>query len=470
MAMHQRWTLHVEGFARFKEADVAVRPLTLFVGENNSGKSYMASLLWGVLALGRTLFPAQPGDSKAYRACIDRLQQCREQARRQLSNGGSGEVPLDDEGSLVFIDWFNELLAKHRKQLVGRVFGKNDLSIGELRLLNYSRVRPLRLDFKTEDELNRLSAREHVVRLPLVDSSGGQAVGELHRMACYVTWKLCGGDIAAPLYPPGLSSSPDGEPLFLPASRTGFMLSFRALVGEALSVFDAGAEDAPPSQFTLPVVRFLQALTRVIPARGERYGGTAKWLEASLLKGSIQQVREGGLPDYRYQPDGKGATGLPMYLSSSLVAELAPIVHFLKHRPSFRTLFIEEPEAHLHPQAQRLMARAMVRLVNSGLPVVATTHGDTLFQQVNNLVQLDRHPQRKALCDELGYDENETLREDWLSVFQFCREANATTVKSLPVSAYGVAVPTFNEPLAALTAEIHRLQEDPETDGECDDV
>jgi hypothetical protein len=101
---------------------------------------------------------------------------------------------------------------------------------------------------------------------------------------------------------------------------------------------------------------------------------------------------------------------------------------------------------------------------------VATTQGDTLFQQINNLVQLHGHPQRKALSAELGYEAGETLAEEMLSVFQFRREAGETTVTALPVTAYGVAVQTFNEPLAALTREIYRLQEGLDGDAEGGDA
>lgn len=47
-----RWRLSVEGLGRIEHADAEIRPLTLLIGENNSGKSYFATLLWGLAAAG----------------------------------------------------------------------------------------------------------------------------------------------------------------------------------------------------------------------------------------------------------------------------------------------------------------------------------------------------------------------------------------------------------------------------------
>lgn len=45
--MNERWTLNVEDFGKIEKASVRIAPLICFVGDNNSGKSYLLSLLWG---------------------------------------------------------------------------------------------------------------------------------------------------------------------------------------------------------------------------------------------------------------------------------------------------------------------------------------------------------------------------------------------------------------------------------------
>lgn len=38
----------IEKFGKIERAEIQVSPLTLFVGDNNSGKSYLLSLLWAI--------------------------------------------------------------------------------------------------------------------------------------------------------------------------------------------------------------------------------------------------------------------------------------------------------------------------------------------------------------------------------------------------------------------------------------
>ncbi|HYO51469.1 AAA family ATPase [Archangium sp.] len=51
------------------------------------------------------------------------------------------------------------------------------------------------------------------------------------------------------------------------------------------------------------------------------------------------------------------------------------------------TLFVEEPEIHLHPSAQVAMVEILAFLVHHGFRVVMTTHSLTVLYAVNNLVQ-----------------------------------------------------------------------------------
>lgn len=51
------------------------------------------------------------------------------------------------------------------------------------------------------------------------------------------------------------------------------------------------------------------------------------------------------------------------------------------------TVFVEEPEIHLHPRAQRKMVEILALLVHRGFRVVVTTHSLTVLYTLNNLLQ-----------------------------------------------------------------------------------
>ena len=56
------------------------------------------------------------------------------------------------------------------------------------------------------------------------------------------------------------------------------------------------------------------------------------------------------------------------------------------------TIYVEEPEIHLHPGAQRVFVEILAMLVRQGFRVVVTTHSLTVLYTINNLVQAGRLP------------------------------------------------------------------------------
>ena len=88
--------------------------------------------------------------------------------------------------------------------------------------------------------------------------------------------------------------------------------------------------------------------------------------------------------------------------ASSSVSELAPVSLFIRHYVCPGDLFIvEEPEAHLHPAAQRKICSVLARLVNAGVNVLITTHSDIILEQVSNYIYAaDLPSSRKTKLDK----------------------------------------------------------------------
>lgn len=462
--MQQRWTLHIENFARIKKAAIKIRPLTLFVGENNSGKSYVATLLWGVWAFAPSLFSNKIPNSEDYIKCEAVIKKLAE----TLASNPDEVYEITEEEQSAFINWFNTILNRKRQELVSKTFSTNEITIGKLAISDYKRSSPFKI--KIDENLEKPYYFDE--SLLTVSKDFIKSINEAPEAVDKIIYEVVQDIIFSLLFfgYPNVSNHrslkllslflslnirlPKKSPLFLPTSRTSFMHSFPALVADAL-----GGESI---KLTAPVRRFLQLLAQPKNKANtdSKLAGVAEWLEQMLIKGKIEKLETESLPIYQYKADKLAA--IPMYLTSSLVSEVAPLVHFLRSFNSYNALFIEEPEAHLHPAAQRVMARALARIMNQGVPVLTTTHGDTLFQQLNNLAVLFNHPNQKALLKELNYSKDELINPNNMVAYQFKRETEQTLVERLDASEYGIAVPTFNDPLEELLEEIYQIQESDE--------
>lgn len=131
-----------------------------------------------------------------------------------------------------------------------------------------------------------------------------------------------------------------------------------------------------------------------------RYIQLAEVLEEQILAGSIDFSTPE--PDSRreilFQPSQDISLEIP--IASSMVKELAPLVMYLRYlaRPE-EMLIIDEPEMNLHPEAQTKIIEFLAMLVNAGLNVLFTTHSPYITDHLANLIKASTSEDQNAISE-----------------------------------------------------------------------
>ena len=454
-----RLEIEVHDFGPIVRAKIDLRPMTVLIGPSNTGKSYLAILLYALHRFfGDTGIPGY--GSVGLRNSLDLLRSPQELPERTIvafeqlaqtanfdavRNGGSFTLPdammnllqakFSDIGNAISsgILWCFGL--GEAKMLVRK--GRNDLArvtirrqrSGDATTLEHTLLlggRDTKLQTTMPNQLfvsTDTMSRARLLFALLGIHTGSDLDGNEFSPTDY--WMLMNPlmDVVVP----NMVGDLHWPAFYLPADRTGVVHAHSAIVSSMIdSAPLAGLQPLGRAPMISGVfAAFLRQLIQVdqVPRQPDeasrdvvRY--VSRQIEKKILHGTVgvEHSELINYPHFTYRPDG-WKEDLPLMHASSMVSDLAPIVLYLRHlaRPG-NVLIIEEPESHLHPAMQVELTRQLAKLVQAGYRLIITTHSEWILEELANILR-----RSQLSSDDLGAvsESDAALTEDQVGVWSF---------------------------------------------------
>ncbi len=472
-------TVEISNLGPLRSAELELSDLVLLIGENNSGKTFLATVVHRVL----DATPSRPWDLSRRSGDVppslqDWLREVSDGPDERAADSDIGPPQLDDDTRAWATETATEALTFYGSTVRDSIAYAFGAEASRLRRRTrsrhasdcYLRVRSSApaWDVEIRFDSDRVTAtppaadawlasaldpgpiRHALRRLQPVRGPSGLRARDLGRMLVEQGWLSVPG---------ALFASWPRQAIHLPADRTGIMQSHNVLAGAAVRQ-SARAGIRPIGIETLPgtLADFLSLILEV-PETFARRG--RKSPHASVVRRFEQDIRaEIGIDKKSDGQDvivARTSEGqFPMARASSMLSELAPLLLVLKSPFVYVDhLTIDEPEAHLHPEMQIRLASFLAEMVNSGLRVVLTTHSDFFVTQFNNMMRLAE----LSVSGEASRSHHlPELERSKVRALRFRRENGwCTAHSSVPDAVDGVDESTFTDVMRSQYDETARL-------------
>jgi hypothetical protein len=402
---HHEERLRIRAFGPIAEADITVRPLTVFIGPQATGKSLTAQLLYFMRGLEELVEPepAMPGSMVLPEADLtDRLGKWIDRSLLNLAISPRSQVSWSALST-----------------------SPSDQEVQECTLSGIERP-----GFGSEVQLHGNEALRLRINQALTNPAPPSLIAEEQT---YVP----AGRILCSLVPPWLGLS------LLSRQRLpwpGYLSMFYEKLGKAISLLPT--DPAQASLFRSPAQERLTEKSR------------------SSLRGHLSRRQRDvqlsvQLREYKEVVVNSAIGG--GFASGQL--ETWPLWTLLQaHLPSdqIKRIFIEEPEAHLHPTAQRDTVEALVTLLRHRFRFVLTTHSPYVLYALNNALLAGRVLRDgKQLPKDFPADFS--LAPQDISAYRFTHDGQVVSLFDEETGLLDAA--ELDDPAAALSAEFSDLQD-----------
>jgi predicted ATPase len=474
----------IKDFGPIAEGEIELKPLTVFIGPNNSGKSYAAMLIYSIYESYYSLFMAPKGDYsfkidhilKDFQELLEKVSSTKEPININITekmNSFSAEIIkgvyeniLSEKIARIYACKLNELNKIDRNSFELKISSKSHdahitLQNGNIKLRELRQIVPnINIDIKPTKTFNPFTreAEEKIeITFKLEKKSEIKLSFESSILLDIIDpiFRICMTIIFSPL----LSSFQ-----YLPASRSDKLQFYKLIAGRTfkqVTSFNIKEQQAIPKLLGT-VSDFVSTIIEMSSKEKMDFYQLANELEEKLFAGSIDFISEDKnlLPDIIFRFKG---IDIPLQRASSSVSEIAPLILYLKYiiQPG-SVLIIEEPEAHLHPANIRILAKYLVRLVNKGVNVLITTHSEYLLEQLDNFVMLS-NIDPEEIVERYGYEKDDFLKYTDFAVYEFHYDQNTGTSKiekARLTKKDGVSQEEFTKILDELYEETDKLRRD----------
>lgn len=440
----------IKNFGKIKEARVNISHFTVFVGNNNSGKTQLMELIYAIVkhvsALGPDIVTPQIGDIDAF--------------------------SIGDQEIRHLNEWVNEYLSRHIQKIIEDTFNApipiDEVSVEFLgnessyeiyfitdKTIEYLLVKGL---INQEELMEMLLNKERYYNALVLKKTAQNvenfksSTGFSNSIPIETARKIETGAILSGIM--GGGSPVSSNVLFLPASRMGLMLLYKHYFGSAGRDKEEMIRDRNQNSkgITKPVLDFLSFLLKYSYTErvAKQNEALTDFIFQHLIDGRISEKGEATV----YTPNDQNRE-IPIFVASSMVNEVVPVVKALTDSDKIDFIFYDEVETSMHPLKQIEMVKLLNRLNNKGFRLIVSTHSDTMATKINNLLllshgELDFESVKEELKkNKILIEQDDLLSSADIHVYQFVNDMQGKSIveelefKKVPCTGYDFSL--FND-------------------------
>ncbi|ALB40634.1 hypothetical protein AA650_09245 [Anabaena sp. WA102] len=431
--------IEIANLGFIQKAEIDLKPLTVFIGGNGTGKTWTAYTLASILG--------EYGRERYLQAYLDK----KTQQRYPIIDNAIEEFLQEGNVRINLIDFAEEFLETYINDVSALAYTWINKFLATERV----DFKKMKVNFDLLDAKQEIfnNIKNHISTLPFYFSSQNISKNTLYKLKelgepsiYFYIVSISEGSILKKL--PGkvferiliqeiftiINEAFYSFIYIFPTERTGVLPFFSSAI--KIQDYEDDFDDENginiPRILSSPVKHLQSKLQEIyrkpfsdreeeiqIHPQISEYIGLAEILENDILGGKVNIDNSDFDQEILYQPSEN--IKLEMTVSSSMVKELAPLVLYLRHLalPN-ELLIIDEPEMNLHPAAQVEITEFLAMLVQAGLKVLITTHSPYIVDHLSNLMKAAKYEDKESLKERFYLERTEAfIPQEEVSVYLF---------------------------------------------------